>query len=455
MTLPSDDLLLAWYADDYTGAAAVLEVLAFAGINAMLFLDVPSKAQLSRFSNLQAIGIASTARAQSPNWMKHQLPPVFKSLLAMEPNLFHYKTCSTLDSSPFAGSIGRAIEIGADLVNPESVPILVAAPQMRRYQAFGHLFAALGSDTYRLDRHPVMARHPVTPMTESDVARHIKAQSSRLEIGLWSLEDMAASRQPSPAKQETDRISAFTIDCMDSRSEAAAGRLLWNQRKTSRFVVGSQGIEYALLRHWVEAGLLPEQSPPGCAGVSKGMITVSGSVSPTTAEQISWSRHNGFTTIRFDVLKTCGSANDLENEILRVVTDCLSVIESNANPLVFTAEGPDDPIVDQLRQLVSATNQEMAEINKRIGMALGNALFQILSLSNIRRAVVSGGDTSGYVSQQLGIFALSALAPTIPGASLSKAHAEGPMDELELALKGGQMGSPDYFGWIRDGGGLR
>jgi hypothetical protein len=28
-------------------------------------------------------------------------------------------------------------------------------------------------------------------------------------------------------------------------------------------------------------------------------------------------------------------------------------------------------------------------------------------------------------------------------------------DGLELALKGGQMGSADYFGWIRAGGGLR
>jgi len=26
---------------------------------------------------------------------------------------------------------------------------------------------------------------------------------------------------------------------------------------------------------------------------------------------------------------------------------------------------------------------------------------------------------------------------------------------LEIALKGGQMGSMDFFGWIRDGGGPR
>ena len=90
-----------------------------------------------------------------------------------------------------------------------------------------------------------------------------------------------------------------------------------------------------------------------------------------------------------------------------------------------------------------------------IGEALGETLHRILVRSGARRAVVSGGDTSGHATRQLGIYALSALAPTIPGAALFRAHADGPMDGRELALKGGQMGSHDYFGWVRDGGGLR
>ena len=97
----------------------------------------------------------------------------------------------------------------------------------------------------------------------------------------------------------------------------------------------------------------------------------------------------------------------------------------------------------------------MGAINQTIGVHLGQILANILRKSGLRRAVVSGGDTSGHATRQLGIFALSALAPTIPGAALFKAHAEGEMHGLELALKGGQMGSVDYFSWIRDGGGLR
>jgi uncharacterized protein YgbK (DUF1537 family) len=51
--------------------------------------------------------------------------------------------------------------------------------------------------------------------------------------------------------------------------------------------------------------------------------------------------------------------------------------------------------------------------------------------------------------------ALEALAPTIPGAALCRAYGTGEHDGLQIALKGGQMGSQDYFGWIRDGGGAR
>ena len=97
----------------------------------------------------------------------------------------------------------------------------------------------------------------------------------------------------------------------------------------------------------------------------------------------------------------------------------------------------------------------MPAANQKIGEALGLLLRQILDASGVRRAVVSGGDTSGHATRQLGIFALEALAPTLPGAAICKAHADGPMDGLELALKGGQMGSEDYFGWVREGGGPR
>ena len=449
--------LVAWYGDDFTGAAATMEVLAFAGLPAMLFLEPPTPEQLERFPGLRAIGVASTARAQSPDWMRRELPGILAALAGLRPALLHYKVCSTLDSSPETGSIGCAIEIGADLAGARIVPVLVAAPQMRRYQAFGQLFAGHGEAVYRLDRHPVMARHPVTPMSEADVGRHIARQSGRIRPHALTLEAMAtgpASLAPSPVA-DGDAIEIVTLDSTDAASEATAGRLIWQGHTTAPFVVGSQGVEFALVRHWREAGVLAPARETAGIGRSDRMVSVSGSVSPTTADQIAWSKANGFAAIPFDATAACRDADILAGEEERAVTAALAALSQGQSPLIHTAEGPDDPAVARLRALVAETGADMGAVNEAIGAALGRILRTALARTGTRRAVISGGDTSGHATRQLGVFALSVLAPTIPGASIFRAHADGPMDGLELALKGGQMGSPDYFGWVRAGGGPR
>ncbi|WP_299815642.1 four-carbon acid sugar kinase family protein [uncultured Roseibium sp.] len=448
--------LVAWYGDDFTGAAAVMEVLAFAGLPSILFLDVPTREQLDRFPDIRNIGVASTARARSPQWMSETLPAAFDQLKGLGPQLVHYKVCSTLDSSPDTGSIGRAIEIGAERFNTTVVPVLIAVPQMRRYQCFGHLFASAGDSIVRLDRHPVMSRHPVTPMTEADVSLHISKQSDKLNTGLLSLEDLKADETVSLSGfSDGNKLTAVTIDSLDAATDAAAGRAIWEAREESPFVVGSQGIEFALVEYWRQNGLLPATSAPAGIGRSRRMATVSGSVSPTTADQIAWSRANGFACIEFNAVKVCGGPEELEAEIEQVVERSLAALSQGTDPLIFSAAGPDDPAVERFRQAVAASALDMPSANRKVGEALGHILKRVLERGDVRRAVVSGGDTSGYATQLLDIFALSALAPTIPGASIFQAHADGPMDGLELALKGGQMGTPDYFGWVRDGGGPR
>jgi len=62
--------LLTFYGDDFTGSSAVMEVLSFAGIPTMLFLDAPSAKVLKRFPDLQAIGVAGVARSKNPDWMR-------------------------------------------------------------------------------------------------------------------------------------------------------------------------------------------------------------------------------------------------------------------------------------------------------------------------------------------------------------------------------------------------
>ncbi|TJZ91246.1 four-carbon acid sugar kinase family protein [Paracoccus gahaiensis] len=447
-------LRIAWLGDDFTGSAAVMEVLAFAGLPSVLFTQAPGPDLLARFADVAGVGLATTARAETPDWMGAHLPPLFRLLDALQPDLLHYKICSTFDSAPHAGSIGAAIAAGLGVRPSVAVPLLTAAPAMRRYQAFGHLFAGAPQGVFRLDRHPVMAHHPVTPMAESDLLAHLAAQTD-LPGALIDLEALATDPQARLEAALAAGARILSLDSMEPGSEAAAGALIWQNCARMGLVAGSQGVEYALVRHWQQTGEIPIVPPPGSAGAVGRIAVVSGSVSPVTAAQLDWAAGHGFAPLPFDARAACGSEADLRTEETRLIRAALAAAEAGQSPLIHSAAGHRGDQVAAFRQALAASGRPPDEANRRIGEALGRILDGVLRGSGIRRAVISGGDTSGHAMGQMGLQALTALAPTIPGAALCRAYGSGPHDGLQIALKGGQMGSQDYFGWIRDGGGPR
>ncbi|TIX33425.1 MAG: four-carbon acid sugar kinase family protein, partial [Mesorhizobium sp.] len=131
------DLLLSYYGDDLTGSTDVMEALELGGVPTVLFMRQPDDAQLAQFSHCRAVGLAGTSRSESQQWMDTHLKVAFGWLKTLEAEICHYKVCSTFDSSPTIGSIGRAIEIGRSVFAQDSVPLVVGAPQLKRYTAFG------------------------------------------------------------------------------------------------------------------------------------------------------------------------------------------------------------------------------------------------------------------------------------------------------------------------------
>ena len=85
---------------------------------------------------------------------------------------------------PQVGSIGRAIDLAARGARRR----LACRSWSRRRRSGATSSSATSSPRsdgvgHRLDRHPMMARHPVTPMDEADVPRHL-ARADRAQIGL-------------------------------------------------------------------------------------------------------------------------------------------------------------------------------------------------------------------------------------------------------------------------------
>ena len=437
--------LLTFYGDDFTGSSAVMEVLSFAGIPTMLFMDTPDQATLANYPNLQAIGVAGVARSKDPEWMRSNLPPIFKGLKQLAAPLMHYKVCSTFDSSPQIGSIGTATEIGAEVFEPDWIPLVVGAPEIGRFQVFGNLFAAAGQGVHRLDRHPVMSRHPVTPMDEADLCRHLAHQTD-MGTGVVDFVSMAAGEADAALdKQRNGHARIIALDALDDATLCEAGRLIWTGPKIG-FAVGSQGIEYALVAHWREAGALPrEHTPPQLKPVEQ-LFAVNGSCAPTTATQIDHAKANGFELLDFDA-SAAVDPDSLKAELNRTLETSLALLSEGRDVLVTTARGPDDPSVARMTETLQRAGVSSNEANERLGRALGTCVAEVRTRTGLPRAAVGGGDTSGHALTALKAEALSAVAPLAAGAPLCKIHSQKSpaMDGLEVTLKGGQMGAPTFF----------
>ena len=424
--------LLSYYGDDFTGSTDVMEALASNGIETVLFLKVPEPDFAARFAGARAFGLAGTSRSETPDWMDANLPAAFGWLKGLGATFFHYKICSTFDSAPGIGSIGRAIEIGRAVFGAATVPLIVGAPQIRRYTAFGHLFAAYQGRVYRIDRHPVMACHPVTPMAEADVLAHLARQTA--------LESASIDNVALLSDLAIPETGILLIDVDDEPTQKAAGRLLWNRlRGKAPFLCGSSGVEYALVHALAEAGEIGERPVFAPAGPVRQMPVVSGSVSPTTERQIRHALANGFEGVAVDPVRL---ATD-EAETARAIEAGLAVLSAGQSPLVYTALGP---AADRGGELSAEGARH------RIGRALGRINRALIETAGLTRAVVAGGDTSSHALSEMGIAALTLRMPLpqSPGSPLSTAH--GPdVTALEVALKGGQVGHDDYFSMIRSG----
>jgi uncharacterized protein YgbK (DUF1537 family) len=478
-------LLLAYYGDDFTGSTDAMEALAKSGAKTVLFLEPPTRQLLAdRFPHVQCVGVAGISRSLGPAAMESELGPIFEALRELNAPVVHYKVCSTFDSSPQVGSIGKAIDVGLTVFGRQRyVPVLAGVPVLGRYTVFGHHFAASLGGVFRLDRHPVMSRHPVTPMDEADLLKHLAKQTDE-KIGLISVLDLNEQQAELQQRLEhriNDGCGIVFFDVLDEPNLHKTGELLWKEaeRHGPIFTAGSSGVEYALATYWRESGLLDDPSVsvsssesvsvstsasasaspsipataaslfrPGKAGP---LLVVSGSCSPVTAGQIAVALRQGFVGLRAPVMELADPTRAQQAEAV-LISEATVALEAGSSVVIYTSLGPEDDTIGPLRELLASQGIDASESGKLLGRQLGRAARSLVMSCGIQRLLVAGGDTSGYLVRELGIYALELLSPLVPGGPLCHAYAEeAVLDGLQLCLKGGQVGPPDFFRQVLEG----
>jgi uncharacterized protein YgbK (DUF1537 family) len=418
-------LKIAYYGDDFTGATDTLATAARAGLRSLLFLGLPTDAQLQRAGPLDCLGIAGAARAMNPGEMRAELDPVGRLFARLGAPVIHYKTCSTFDSAPQVGSIGAAIRILQPHAGNAFVPIVGGQPNLRRYCVFGNLFAGAGPAVHRLDRHPTMSRHPITPMNEADLRRHLAAQGLAQVAGI-DYPDYEQDGEALDSQLDTllaGKPDAVLLDVAHAGHLATVGRLIWQRAQQQNLLAaGPSSVVQALAAHW-QAG--DEPAPPRIAAATGPVLVLAGSLSPVTARQV----------------QAASSYRQVALDAARLVGDTAYAQQMSAQVIALLAQG---------RHVLAGTSADGASTTSTDGRVLaqacGDLLASVLKAVPLRRLGIAGGDTSSHAVQALDAWGLSYAAQLAPGVALCRLHSdEATLDGMEIMLKGGQMGGEDLF----------
>ena len=326
--------------------------------------------------------------------MERKLPPLFDVLAGLGAPVTHYKVCSTFDSAPHIGSIGRAIELGGAASRRRWHPLAGRGAGDGPLPGLRQPVRHRGRHGYRLDRHPTMSRHPVTPMDEADLGRHLARQTARRSA--WS----TSSRWPRAVRTSRSRKRARRRrrDRLPRRARPGAlveaGRLIWEQR-------GRPALRRRLAGRRVRADRLlasgrpdPRQQAEQSLSAVKRIACVSGSCSPVTAGQIDRAAQHGFDIVRLDAARAVDERHGRGNRSRRRKGLPHS---AGRDPLLITAAGR------TIRRSARSTRRSRQRRNdghgERPDRRRPRPALDRSCKPHSSRAIIAGGDTSGHALQ--------------------------------------------------------
>jgi len=419
---------LLYYGDDFTGATDALATAARAGLRSLLLFEAPDAPRLEALGALDCLGIAGAARSMNPHEMGDELAPIAALARRIAPRVLHYKTCSTFDSAPDVGSIGEAIRLLQPAMASDWVALVGGQPNLGRHCLFGNLFAAAGSggEVFRIDRHPTMSRHPVTPMHEADLRRHL-AQQGIEPIGLvpWTLYgDGAEAIAARLAALRSGGAGAVLWDVAEAGDLGVIGQALWHSAAQAPLLaVGPSSVTEAIARSMPAR---PAAVPDRIEAARGPVLVLAGSLSPVTARQVEAA--TSYDIVRLDASRLVEADGCYRASAAR---DLAALLAAGRHVLACTVSDGGAPAQVPARDLA------------RCG---GLLLAQTLAAAPVLRLGIAGGDTSSLGLRALDAWGFSYAGLVAPGAPLCRLHSEsGALDGMEVMLKGGQMGGADLF----------
>ncbi|MDH3318879.1 MAG: four-carbon acid sugar kinase family protein [Betaproteobacteria bacterium] len=396
-------MLLGCIADDLTGATDLGVTLAREGLSVVQVNGVPEAGLAA--PDADAVVVALKSRTNPPGeaveWSLQALAWLRRAMASH----VYFKVCSTFDSTP-RGNIGPVADALLAALDADFALATPAYPRNQRTVYLGNLF--VGSVPLA---ESGMRNHPLTPMTDSNLVRVLGAQAQ----GRVGLVDFAAVEAGAVAvRARCDELRAAghryaIVDAIRDEHLIAAGEAC----AAMPLAVGGAGLAMGIARALAKGA--KKSAGAALPKVEGAAAILSGSCSEATLAQVEAARAK-YASLRLDPASLDVKA-------------ALAWAKSRLHEgpvLIYTSAPPAERSEGRAEDIEQAFR----------------TLAKGLAAAGVRRFVVAGGETSGAVTEALGVRAL-AIGPEIaPGVPWTAALGGEPM---LLALKSGNFGGPDFF----------
>jgi uncharacterized protein YgbK (DUF1537 family) len=383
-------------ADDFTGGSDLASMLAEGGASVVLLFGIPGEPLA--VAAVDAYVLCLKSRSIPAAEARRMSRQAAEFLLALEPAQLQFKYCSTFDSTA-KGNIGPVTEELLDRLDLRYTIAAPALPVNGRTQYLGHLFV-----NGRLLSESPMRDHPLNPMLDPDLVRHLQMQT-RLPVGLIPLTVVrqgAEAVREAMARQQAAGVAISLVDAIEDSDLAVIAEASLDLR----LITGGSGLGRPLPRLW---GLKP-MALEARESVPRRTLIVSGSCSAATLEQLDQLRASGVPVRSLEERHRLSADLDARN---------VAAFSSSA------AAG------QRLSIAGEEIEQRLAEV-ARIGVREWG----------VQQLIVAGGETSGAVVQALELRGARLAGSIAPGVPALVALKDKP---YALALKSGNFGGPDFF----------
>lgn len=415
-------LKIAIIADDLTGANDSGVQLTKNGMSTSVILDLKDEAVTGQ----DAVVVDTDSRSVPTGEAYERVKKATEFFQRNHFDMIYKKLDSTL-----RGNLGIELDAIYDTVHPDFVIIAPAFPMNGRITLNG--FHYLND---RLLHQTEVALDPKTPVTESYIPKLLLRQTKRkVEVITYKELHLGTGYLKQRLREFKEQNIPYIV--FDSSSDDDLKAIVDSISQTSYKVVwaGSAGLVHYLPLAKTSNPNKQHQIPTSAS--NKSVLLVIGSVSKESRKQLEFLLD--FPSVEGIKLRSEQVVSNMEErdaEKRRVINGIRNIMSSGKHIVLYSSGEPEDIRIAVEVGMRSGLNRK--QVSNEISVVLGEIAVETLNNYDIRKVVLTGGDTAKQVCTQIGAERLELVGEVETGVPIGRLTGA---KELYAVTKAGSFGT--------------